>query len=60
MQRNYQDSFNEEVDFCRRKYGTAQNGTYISSLSKYSGRMLETDVIRHQYPGPQEEFDKEK
>lgn len=55
------DDFNEEVDFLGANMAFSSNGTYASSLSKYSGRILELMSFGALYPNfTQEEFDKEK
>ncbi|MFT4974013.1 MAG: zinc protease [Saprospiraceae bacterium] len=55
------DDFNEEVDFLGADMAFSSNGTYASSLSKYSGRILELMSFGAIYPNfTQDEFDKEK
>jgi predicted Zn-dependent peptidase len=55
------DDFNEEVDFLGANMAFSSSGTYASSLSKYSGRILELMSYGAIYPSfTQEEFDKEK
>lgn len=55
------DDFNEEVDFLGANISLNSHGAYASSLSKYSGRILELLSYGALYPDfTQEEFDKEK
>jgi predicted Zn-dependent peptidase len=55
------DDFNEEVDFLGANMAFSSHGTYASSLSKYSGRILQLMSYGALYPNfTQEEFDKEK
>lgn len=55
------DDFNEEVDFLGANMAFSSNGTYASSLSKYSGRVLQLMSYGALNPNfAQEEFDKEK
>jgi predicted Zn-dependent peptidase len=55
------DDFNEEVDFLGANMAFSSHGTYASSLSKYSERILELMSFGALYPNfTQEEFDKEK
>ncbi|MGO4820341.1 MULTISPECIES: M16 family metallopeptidase [unclassified Flavobacterium] len=55
------DDFNEEVDFLGANIGFNSHGAYASSLSKYSGRILQLLSYGALYPNfTQEEFDKEK
>jgi predicted Zn-dependent peptidase len=55
------DDFNEEVDFLGANIGFNSHGAYASTLSKYSGRVLQLLTYGALYPNfTQEEFDKEK
>ncbi|WP_225876789.1 M16 family metallopeptidase [Flavobacterium muglaense] len=55
------DDFNEEVDFLGATISFNSHGAYASSLSKYSGRILELLTYGALYPNfTQDEFDKEK
>lgn len=55
------DAFNEEIDFLGANINFSSQGAYASSLSKYSGRILELMAYGALHPKfTQEEFDKEK
>lgn len=55
------DAFNEEIDFLGANINFSSQGAYASSLSKYSGRVLELMAYGALHPKfTQEEFDKEK
>ncbi|WP_369766085.1 M16 family metallopeptidase [Flavobacterium sp. WC2429] len=55
------DDLNEEVDFLGANISFNSHGAYASSLSKYSGRILELLSYGALYPDfTQEEFDNEK
>lgn len=55
------NDFNEEVDFLGANIGFNSHGAYASTLSKYSGRLLQLLAYGALYPTfSQEEFDKEK
>ena len=55
------DAFNEEIDFLGANINFSSQGAYASSLSKYSGRILELMASGALHPKfTQEEFDKEK
>ncbi len=55
------DDFNEEVDFLGANMAFTSNGTYASSLSKYSGRILELMAFGAIHPNfTLEEFEIEK
>ncbi len=55
------DAFNEEIDFLGANINFGSKGAYASSLSKYSGRILELLANGALHPNfTQEEFDKEK
>jgi predicted Zn-dependent peptidase len=54
-------AFNEEIDFLCANINFSSQGAYASSLSKYSGRILELMAYGALHPKfTQEEFDKEK
>jgi zinc protease len=55
------EAFNEEIDFYGASINFTSSGAYASSLSKYSGRILELLAEGTLQPNfTQEEFDKEK
>lgn len=55
------ESFNEEIDFYGANINFSSSGAYASSLSKYSGRVLELLAEGALQPNfTQAEFDKEK
>lgn len=55
------DAYNEEVDFLGAELDFSSNGASGSSLSRYSGRVLELLALGALEPNfTQEEFDKEK
>jgi zinc protease len=55
------DAFNEEIDFMGASVNFSSNGAYASSLSKYSGRVLELLAQGCLEPNfTQEELDKER
>ena len=55
------EAFNEEIDFYGASINFTSSGAYASSLSKYSGRVLELLAEGALQPNfTQEEFDKEK
>lgn len=55
------DAFNEEIDFLGANINFGSKGAYASSLSKYSGRILELLANGALHPNfTQEEFEKEK
>ena len=55
------DAFHEEIDFLGANINFGSQGAYASSLSKYSGRILELLAYGALHPKfTQEEFEKEK
>ncbi|MFV8341832.1 M16 family metallopeptidase [Flavobacterium sp. XS2P39] len=55
------DAFHEEIDFLGANINFSTQGAYASSLSKYSGRILELMAYGALHPKfTQEEFNKEK